>query len=87
MHLAIERARDPAIYAQFCDLVLEYEASLPVDLRHAPDDAENAAFVALADGAPAGCVALATFDAATSVMKRLYVPARGGLRTVPGTWL
>ena len=65
------------------ELLLEYERSLPPDLRHgAVSDGEsltkaygesNAAFLALVDGATAGCIVLTGFDASTAVMKRLYV--------------
>jgi GNAT superfamily N-acetyltransferase len=67
--------------------LLAYERSLDADLRHGrePDLAEvqrayrdpNAAFLALLDGAPVGCVALTRWDPSTVVMKRLFVdPAR-----------
>jgi GNAT superfamily N-acetyltransferase len=64
-------------------LLLAYERSLDADLRHGrePDLDEverayrdpNAAFLALLDGEPVGCVGLTHWDSSTAVMKRLFV--------------
>lgn len=72
-------------FARFKDLVLEYEASLPEDLRHRQFTREvgdiarhygppNAAFVATVNEAAAGCVALTMLDGTTAVVKKMYVP-------------
>jgi GNAT superfamily N-acetyltransferase len=75
---------------QFRDLLLEYEESLPVDLRHGSVGGVDAlrseyrlpstAFLALARDAPAGCIGVAALDAEATRVQRLYVrPAyRGG---------
>jgi len=71
-------------FRRFRDLVVEYEASLPEDLKHSDFSDEvddlphcygppNAALVASCDGAAIGCVALARRDAATAIVKKLYV--------------
>ncbi|HTU69021.1 MAG TPA: GNAT family N-acetyltransferase [Candidatus Baltobacteraceae bacterium] len=59
--------------ARFHDLVAEYEASLPLDLRHDGLEPGMTAFVAEIDGEPCGCVALAESDASTGEVKRLFV--------------
>jgi putative acetyltransferase len=83
MRTAILRTRTAAQFESFHELLIEYERSLPPDLRHGaePDveslppayDGSNAAFLALIEDAPAGCIALTGLDASTAVMKRLYV--------------
>ena len=79
MGTVIVRAQTAAEFESLHGLLLEYEDSLPADLRHGmppalPDlplayGAANAAFLAVVDGAAAGCVALSGFDASTAVMK------------------
>jgi putative acetyltransferase len=83
MRTAILRAQTTAQFERLHELLLEYERSLPPDLRHGavPDrgglpkayDDRNAAFVADVEDTAAGCIALTGFDASTAVMKRLYV--------------
>ncbi|MBV8369780.1 MAG: GNAT family N-acetyltransferase [Candidatus Eremiobacteraeota bacterium] len=83
MPTAIFRTQSTAQLEQLHELLIEYEESLPPDLRHgAPPDlrslplaygGSNAAFLALEDDKAAGCIALTRFDASTGVMKRLYV--------------
>lgn len=74
-------------FARFRELVIEYEADLPEDLRHSDflrerDDLQryygspNAAFVAVLDETPAGCVALTVRDEKTALVKKMYVPAQ-----------
>ncbi len=83
MGTVIVRAQTTAQFERLHELLLEYERSLPPDLRHGAvsDPAvlpkaygeSNAAFLALLDGAAAGCIALTALEAPTAVMKRLYV--------------
>jgi GNAT superfamily N-acetyltransferase len=80
----VRLVRTPEEFRQFRELVIEYEDSLPEDLRH-PDFQEqlqrleiyygppNAAFIATIDTVPGGCVGLAKLDAATAIVKKLYV--------------
>jgi putative acetyltransferase len=67
----IEIQREPS--RAFHDLLAEYEASLPKDLRHGSLEPFLIAFTASVDGAPCGCVALDECDATTAIVKRLYV--------------
>jgi GNAT superfamily N-acetyltransferase len=69
MALEIQRDTPPAFY----DLIAEYEAALPPELRHATLEPFVAAFMASLDGEPCGCLALDERDATTGVVKRLYV--------------
>ncbi|MGA8534608.1 MAG: GNAT family N-acetyltransferase, partial [Candidatus Tumulicola sp.] len=73
-----------ADFQRFRDLVVEYEQSLPEDLKHSEfarevDDLQTvygepgAAFVATVDGTTAGCVALSVLDASTAIVKKLFV--------------
>jgi putative acetyltransferase len=73
-----------ADFRRFRDLVVEYEESLPDDLKHSEFEREvndlkthyglpGAAFVATIDGTAAGCVALSVRDESTAVIKKLYV--------------
>jgi putative acetyltransferase len=65
------------------ELFVEYEADLPVDLRHGmvPDLADlrtaygrhNAAFLALCNDMPAGCVAVIELDKNRALLLRLFV--------------
>ena len=75
---------DPAGFARFRQLLLEYEASLEMDLRHSDLTHEladleghygppNAAFVATVDDALAGCIAFAKLDATRAIVKKMYV--------------
>ena len=89
MALDVRRARDIAEFQQFRALQIEYEESLPPDLRHSlPDlpglqmiyDGPNAAFLASTDQNSSGCMAVSRLDVSTSVLQRLYVtPAYRGL--------
>lgn len=90
-HGRIFRAKSPADYATFGELVREYVASLPFVLDF--QDVENefgrlrdeygppsgCALLATLEGAPAGCVGIRSTDtAAIAELKRMYVrpPAR-----------
>jgi GNAT superfamily N-acetyltransferase len=65
------------------ELLLAYEADLPPDLRHGrvPDpvsllasySGRSAAFLAVGEEGPVGCVAVREFDALTAVLMRLFV--------------
>jgi GNAT superfamily N-acetyltransferase len=68
------------------DLFIEYEADLPKNLRHGavPDLAtlqeiyeRDAAFLAIDDGKPIGCVAVKKFDPESALMLRLFVQPEG----------
>jgi GNAT superfamily N-acetyltransferase len=74
----------PDDFRLFRDLATEYEASLPLDLRHAEFERESArisevytspdaAIVARIAAAACGCVAMTQLDASTAVVKKLYV--------------
>jgi GNAT superfamily N-acetyltransferase len=87
--IEIRRVANSVDVLRFRELVAEYEASLPRDLRHgrAPDapagafdrPGATAAFIGLIDGHPAACVAYARLDGATAVLMRLFVrPAYRG---------
>jgi GNAT superfamily N-acetyltransferase len=91
MTIQVTLVKSPQDFARFRDLTVEYEDSLPVDLRH-PDfqrqlegleqhfGPPNAAFVATVDGVPGGCVGLTQLNASTGVIKKLYVrPAQRNL--------
>ena len=87
MELSRLKVEDAEALAQFYDLQIEYEESLPADLRHnskAPSSAHvynepNAAFLALAERVSAGCVAVWNLDRSTDIIQRLYVrPAYRG---------
>ncbi|MBV8490650.1 MAG: GNAT family N-acetyltransferase [Candidatus Eremiobacteraeota bacterium] len=67
----------------------EYEANLPLHLRHADLPAEldriehgraagDAAFIAGSEGDEGACVAVVAFDSATAILKKLFV--RSSLR-------
>mgnify|MGYP001324600041 CR=1 FL=1 len=74
----------PEDFSVFRTLIVEYELSLPNELKHSDFEGEldnlelhygppNVALVALVDEEPAGCVALVPLDASTAIMKKLYV--------------
>lgn len=85
----IVRASTDAEFAALHSLLIEYERSLPIDLRHgaepALDDlartyaAQNAGFLARFVDAYGGCVAVEVIEPKTALLKRLYVqpPRRG----------
>jgi GNAT superfamily N-acetyltransferase len=66
----IQRAASPAFY----ELIAEYEAALPPELRHARLEPFVVAFTATIDGVACGCLALDERDARTGIVKRLFVP-------------
>jgi GNAT superfamily N-acetyltransferase len=77
-------AENRADFDRFRLLVVEYEESLPDDLKHSEFHREvndlktqygppGAAFVASVEGSAAGCVALSVLDASTALIKKLYV--------------
>jgi GNAT superfamily N-acetyltransferase len=71
--LTVRVADGPEDRQYFADLVMEYETTLPPDLRHAEIGlSPQAAIIAFIDGMPCGCVALWDLDDA-AIMKRLYV--------------
>ncbi len=63
------RGASPAFY----DLIAQYEAYLPPELRHARLEPFVVAFTAAIDGEPCGCLALGERDAQTGIVKRLFV--------------
>lgn len=82
--MLVRLAESSEDFRRFCDLIVEYEISLPDDLKHSDlasevDDLENhysspnAAFVATVDDISAGCVAFKALDASTAVIKKMYV--------------
>jgi carbonic anhydrase len=84
MKTDVRLATEPEDFERFRDLAIEYENSLPQDLRHVDFarqletlrdhyGAPNAAFIATADNVSAGCVALARLNESTAVVKKLYV--------------
>ncbi len=83
MTLATFQARSNADFAHLHGLLVEYELYLPPALRHGavPGQSElpaayaapSAAFLAVADGAAIGCVAVKPLDATTAILLRLYV--------------
>ncbi|MBV8750677.1 MAG: GNAT family N-acetyltransferase [Candidatus Eremiobacteraeota bacterium] len=82
MGVTVRAARDSDDLRQFGKLLVEYNENLPPDLQHdlAPALRDlaayyadpSAAFVALADGEPAGCVVMEHVDDGSAVIKRLY---------------
>jgi putative acetyltransferase len=79
----VAQVREAPAFRQLLELLVEYERSLPAQLRHGrePDisvvraayDDPNAAFIALVDGGAAGCIAVKRLDGRTSIVQRLYV--------------
>ncbi|MBV8374580.1 MAG: GNAT family N-acetyltransferase [Candidatus Eremiobacteraeota bacterium] len=86
MAVTISRVRGEDAFAALQELLVEYERSLPADLRHGSEPdlqfvrrsyAEpNAAFLARVALEGAGCVALVRLDPLTACVQRLYVRAR-----------
>lgn len=74
---------EPAAFQQLLELLIEYERSLAEQLRHGSEpnisgiqsaySQPNAAFIALVNGAAAGCIVVTRLDGRTSVVQRLYV--------------
>ena len=80
--LIVQRACADQQYREIHDIQVEYEESLPADLRHGLAvltalerlyREPNAAFLASLDGATAGCVGVAILDRSADVLQRLYV--------------
>jgi putative acetyltransferase len=79
----VAQVREAPAFRQLLELLVEYERSLPVPLRHGrePDVSvvraaygePNAAFIALVDDVAAGCIAVTRLDGRTSIVQRLYV--------------
>lgn len=79
----IHRVQTEADYERLHALLLDYDADLPATLRHGvPPDTEslrnvysepNAAFLAVIEWRPAGCIAAKRLDASTAVVLRLFV--------------
>jgi GNAT superfamily N-acetyltransferase len=100
VRIDVRQASNAGEFERFRALATEYEASLPDDLKHADFPEQyadiaahygppHAAFVADADGTPAGCVALTVHAAErVAVLKKMYVvPAyrkRGVARVLLG---
>jgi putative acetyltransferase len=89
MAVTISRVCGEDAFVTLQGLLVEYERSLPPDLRHGTEPdlqsvrrsyAEpNAAFLALVEREHAGCVALVQRDRATGAVQRLYArPAYRG---------
>jgi GNAT superfamily N-acetyltransferase len=85
----IVRAHADSEFSALHTLLIEYERSLPIDLRHGAEPTlndvtrtyvgQNAAFLARFVGEYGGCVVVEIVDVKTAVLKRLYVqPARRG---------
>ena len=87
--IEVRQAKSDWDFRRLYELFVEYEADLPDELRHGvvPETDElgatygrnNAAFLALADGDPIGCVAVRRLDRDTALLLRLFVrPASRG---------
>lgn len=82
MSVTIERVQSAEQFRELLEVLLEYERSLDVDLRHGAEptlsaiteryQAPSGALLAYVDGAVAGCVAMHALDTETTVMQRLY---------------
>ncbi len=88
--ITVRRAQGACHYRHLHDLFVEYEADLPKELRHGsvPDlgdleeryGIQDAAFLAMRDGRPVGCAAVARLDRNTALLLRLFVkPESRGL--------
>lgn len=82
----VRRAHGESDLRVLHDLFVEYEADLPVNLRHGavPDFAtlqeiykRDAAFLAINNGKPIGCVAVKKIDPQSALMLRLFVQPKG----------
>src|SRR5271165_3924804 len=83
MSRVVVRVQDASTFRQFLELLVEYERSLPVALRHGPEPdlafvrnaygEPNAAFTSSIGDVGAGCVAVTRHDSSTAVVQRLYV--------------
>ncbi len=79
----VAQVREAPAFRQLLELLVEYERSLPVQLRHGcePDASvvrtaygePNAAFIAIVDDVAAGCIAVTRLDDRMSIVQRLYV--------------
>jgi putative acetyltransferase len=75
--------REASAFGRLLELLVEYERSLPEQLRHGPEPdiqsvclaygEPNAAFVASVDGMATGCIAVTRRDECAAVVQRLYV--------------
>jgi len=80
--------REASAFERLLELLVEYERSLPEELRHGPEPdiqylrrtygEPNAAFIACVDDVASGCIAVRRHDECTAVLQRLYV--RSGYR-------
>jgi GNAT superfamily N-acetyltransferase len=83
MAVEVRRAERNSDFRRLFDLLVEYEADLPPDLRHGAvaDVADlktayaepNAAFLAEIESVAIGCVVARCLDAGTTVIARLFV--------------
>jgi putative acetyltransferase len=75
--------REAPAFGQLLELLVEYERSLPEQLRHGPEPEiqsvrltygePNAAFIASIDGIASGCIAVTRLNDFTAIVQRLYV--------------
>jgi putative acetyltransferase len=84
MPIDVRVAESAPDFQRFRDLVVEYEESLPADLKHSEFEREiddlpvhygppAAAFVGSVGGCAAGCVAFSMLDESSAVVKKMYV--------------
>jgi GNAT superfamily N-acetyltransferase len=82
MSATVRRVRSAEDFERFHALLIEYESSLPADLRHGSvpeparlhvDYAGFGAFLAVVDDVAAGCVGVVERDPSTAIVQRLYV--------------
>ncbi|MEO7202598.1 MAG: GNAT family N-acetyltransferase [Candidatus Tumulicola sp.] len=79
----VAQVREAPAFRQLLELLVEYERSLPTQLRHGrePDVSvvrtaygePNAAFIASVGDVAAGCIAVTRLDGRTAIVQRLYV--------------
>jgi GNAT superfamily N-acetyltransferase len=90
MSATVLQVRSTTEFERLHVLLIEYENSLPVDLRHgsvpevqrleAAYGGRGAAFLATIEDAAAGCVGVIEHDPSTAIVQRLYVtPAHRNL--------
>ncbi len=95
MSATVLRVQSADEFERLHALLIEYEDSLPVDLRHGsvPElqrlhvvyGRSGAAFLAMVDGVAAGCVGVIDHDPSTAIVQRLYVtPAHRNLGVARG---